>query len=53
VPFDESLGVRREVEVLVEAGMRLADLGISELDEEPLTIDMNSRDVTAATSLEG
>ena len=33
VPFDEGFGVRRDVEVLVEAGVRLADLGVSELDE--------------------
>ena len=32
VPFDEGLGFRRDVEVL-EAGVRLADLGVSELDE--------------------
>src|SRR5262249_55402241 len=33
VPFDEGFGLRRDVEVLVEAGVRLADLGVSELDE--------------------
>jgi len=33
VPFDEGLGFRRDVEVLVEAGLRLADLGVSELDQ--------------------
>src|SRR5262245_42665033 len=33
VPFDEGFGFRRDVEVLVEAGMCLADLGIPELDE--------------------
>ena len=33
VPFDEGFGFRRDVEVLVEAGVRLADLGVSELDE--------------------
>jgi hypothetical protein len=33
VPLDEGFGFRRDVEVLVEAGVRLADLGVSELDE--------------------
>ena len=33
VPFDEGFGFRRDVEVLVKAGVRLADLGVSELDE--------------------
>jgi hypothetical protein len=33
VPFDEGFGFRRDVEVFVEAGVRLADLGVSELDE--------------------
>jgi hypothetical protein len=33
VPFDEGLGFRRDVEVLIEAGVRLADLGVPELDE--------------------
>ena len=32
VPFDEGFGFRRDVEVLVQAGVRL-DLGVSELDE--------------------
>jgi hypothetical protein len=36
VPFDEGFGFRRDVEVLVAAGVRLADLGVSELDEEPI-----------------
>jgi hypothetical protein len=33
VPFDKGFGFRRDVEVLVEAGVRLADFGVSELDE--------------------
>ena len=33
VPFDEGFGIRRDVEVLVEARARLGDLGVSELDE--------------------
>jgi hypothetical protein len=33
VPFDEGFSFRRDVEILVEAGVRLADLGVSELDE--------------------
>src|SRR5574341_997817 len=36
VPFDEGFGFRRDVEVLVEAGVRLADLGVSELDQKPV-----------------
>src|SRR4029434_1350100 len=35
VPFDEGFGFRRDVEVLVEAGVRLADLGVSVLDQQP------------------
>jgi hypothetical protein len=33
MPFDERLGVSRDLEVLVEAGRRLADLRVSELDQ--------------------
>src|SRR5688572_21949717 len=33
VPFDEGFGFRRDVEVFIEAVVRLADLGVSELDE--------------------
>src|SRR4029450_10006118 len=36
VPFDEGFGFRRDVEVLVDARARLADLGVSELDEQPI-----------------
>jgi hypothetical protein len=35
VPFDEGFGVRGDVEVLVEAGVLLADLGLSVLDQQP------------------
>src|SRR5262245_32497674 len=38
VPFDEGLGFRRDVEVLVEAVVRLADLGFSALDEQPIAL---------------
>jgi len=38
VPFDEGFGLRRDVEVLIEAGRRLADLGVSELDEQPIAL---------------
>src|SRR5688572_13157221 len=38
VPFDEGFGFRRDVEVLVEAVVRLADLCVSELDEEPIAL---------------
>jgi hypothetical protein len=34
VPFDEGLDVRGDVEVLVEAGGCLADLGVAQLDEQ-------------------
>jgi hypothetical protein len=33
VPFDEGFGVCSDIEILVEAGVRLADFGIPELDE--------------------
>jgi hypothetical protein len=33
VPFDEGLGFRRDIEVLVDAGVRLADLRVAELEE--------------------
>lgn len=36
VPFDEGFGFRRDVEVLVEAGVRLADLGVAVLDQQPV-----------------
>jgi len=36
VPFDEGFGFRRDVEVLLEARVRLADLGVSVLDEQPI-----------------
>jgi hypothetical protein len=35
VPFDEGPGLRRDAKVVVEPGGRLADLGVSELDEQP------------------
>src|SRR5262249_27787977 len=42
VPFDEGFGVRRDVEILVDAGARLADLGVSELDEEPIAFTVRA-----------
>jgi hypothetical protein len=33
MPFDEGFGLRRDAEVLVEAGVGFADLGVSVLDE--------------------
>ena len=33
VPFDEGFGFRSDVEVLVETGIRLTDLGVSKFDE--------------------
>ena len=38
VPLDEGFGFRRDVEILVEAGVRLADLGFSVLDQEPVQL---------------
>src|SRR5688572_29956918 len=38
VPFDEGFGFRRDVEVLVETGVRLADLRVSALDEQPIAL---------------
>ena len=38
VPFDEGFGFRGDVEVLVEAGVRLADLGVSVLDQQPVPL---------------
>src|SRR5262245_38331612 len=38
VPFDEGFRFRSDVEILVEAGVRLADLRVSELDEEPIAL---------------
>src|SRR5262245_7230546 len=42
MPFDEGFGFRRDVEVLVDARTRLADLGISELDEEPIAFTVRA-----------
>src|SRR5262245_38781762 len=42
VPFDEGFGFRSDVEVLVEAGVRLADLCVSELDEQPVALAARS-----------
>ena len=51
VPFDEGLGVRRDVEVLVEAGVRLANLGVPELDEQPVALTARAaREVDASSS---
>jgi hypothetical protein len=38
MPFDEGFSFRRDEEVLVEAGIRLADLGLSEFDEQPIAL---------------
>jgi hypothetical protein len=38
VPLDEGFGVRRDEKVLVQAGVRLANLGVSTLDEQPLAL---------------
>src|SRR5262245_5094740 len=36
MPLDEGLGLRRDEQVLVETGVRLADLGFPMLDEQPV-----------------
>src|SRR6185312_8836408 len=38
VPFDEGFGFRRDVEVLVGAGVGLADLGVLVLDQQPVPL---------------
>src|SRR5262245_38230170 len=38
VPLDEGLGFGRDVEILVEAGVLLADLRIPVLDQEPVPL---------------
>jgi hypothetical protein len=38
VPFDEGFGLRRDEEVLVQTGVRLADLGVPELDDQPIAL---------------
>ena len=38
MPFDEGCGFRRDVEVLIEAGARLADLGLAALDQQPVAL---------------
>ena len=53
VPFDEGFGVRRDVEVLVEAGVRLADLGVSELDEQPIALTARAAGPTFGATRSG
>ena len=36
VPFDEGFGFRGDIKILVEAGVRLADLGVPVLDQQPV-----------------
>jgi hypothetical protein len=38
VPFDEGFGFRGDVEVLVEAGVGLADFGVAVLDQQPVPL---------------
>src|SRR5262245_18821278 len=37
-PFDECLGFRRDVKVFFKSRVRLADLGVSEFDEQPIAL---------------
>jgi hypothetical protein len=53
VPFDEGFGLRRDVEVLVEAGVRLTDLGVSELDEEPIALTARAAGEVEADGSDG
>ena len=39
VPLDKGFGFRRDVEIFVEAGVHLADLGVSVLDQQPVPFD--------------
>src|SRR5262245_4108643 len=43
VPFDEGFGFRRDVEVLVEPEVGLADLGVAELDEQPIALVVRAK----------
>lgn len=38
MPFHEGFGLRRDVEVRVEAGVGLAELGVSVLDQQPVPL---------------
>src|SRR5262245_35464048 len=38
VPLDEGFGFGRDVEVLVQAGVFLADFSVSQLDEQPIAL---------------
>src|SRR4029450_11720139 len=38
VPLDEGFGLGGDVEVLVEAGVRLADLGLAVLEQQPVSL---------------
>ena len=38
VPFDKRFGLRRDVEILFEAGILLADLSVAALDEKPVAL---------------
>ncbi len=38
VPFDEGFGVCGDVQVLVQARVGLADLGVAELDQQPVAL---------------
>src|SRR5688572_6609397 len=42
VPLDEGVGFGCDVEVLVHAGARLADLRVSELDEQPIALTVRA-----------
>src|SRR5262245_43053703 len=48
VPFDEGFGVRRDVEILVETGARLADLRVCELDQQPVALTARAAGPTFA-----
>ena len=38
VPFDEGFGFRSDVKVFIESGIRLADLGVSKFDDQPIPL---------------
>src|SRR5262249_28982053 len=48
VPFDEGFSFRRDAEVLVGAGTRLADVGLSTLDQQPVAFTPRTAGEVAA-----
>src|SRR5678815_2995269 len=51
VPSDEGFGFRRDVESPVEAGVRLADLGLAEFDDQPIALALSLIHISEPTRL--